>query len=82
MGHYKGYTISDFENLLQLLSSIKGKFMLSSYPSQILNQYVSRNNWKTIEYELYRPSGGGTKVEVLTMNYQKQIAKEMELFAI
>ena len=82
MGHYGGYTIEDFEKLLQLLSSIKGKFMLSSYPSEILNRYAFQNNWKMIEYELHRSAGGGRKVEVLTMNYHTRMAKEMELFAV
>lgn len=81
MGHYGGYTIDDFEKLLRLLSSIKGKFMLSSYPSEILNRYAFQNNWKMIEYELPRSAGGGRKIEVLTMNYQTRMAKEMELFA-
>lgn len=30
-GHYKGYTINDFENLLKLLETVSGKFMLSSF---------------------------------------------------
>jgi DNA adenine methylase len=42
MGHYGGYTISDFENLLLLLTEIKGKFMLSSYPSDILSAYAKK----------------------------------------
>jgi DNA adenine methylase len=69
MGHYGGYTISDFESLLKLLSTLKGKFMLSSYPSGILSEYVGRNNWKMVELELPRAAGHGRKVEVLTMNY-------------
>lgn len=69
MGHYGGYTINDFENLLQLLTAIKGKFMLSSYPSDILSVYVNKSNWTAIELDLPRAAGGGRKVEVLTMNY-------------
>lgn len=70
MGHYGGYTIADFERLLQLLSGIKGKFMLSSYPSEILTQYTIKYGWNAIEYDLPRAAGGGRKVEVLTMNYR------------
>lgn len=81
MGHYGDYKIGDFDKLLRLLSTIEGKFMLSSYPSEILNRYIVQNNWKMLEYELPRPAGGGKKIEVLTMNYQTRIAKEMELFA-
>jgi DNA adenine methylase len=42
MGHYGGYTLDDFERLLQVLTSIKGKFMLSSYSSDILSSYAER----------------------------------------
>jgi len=44
-GHYNGYSVEDFENLLKLLSSIKGKFLLSSYPSPILQKYAKENGW-------------------------------------
>ena len=70
MGHYGGYTKANFEALLQLLSGLKGKFMLSSYPSEILTEYVRVYQWKMIEFELPRSAGGGRKIEVLTMNYE------------
>ena len=50
-GHYDGYTIEDFERLLQLLSKIEGKFLLSSYPSEILKQYSKENQWNTISFK-------------------------------
>lgn len=37
--HYKGYTESDFINLLNCLQNIKGKFLMSSYPEKVLMQY-------------------------------------------
>lgn len=70
MGHYGGYKLGDFENLLNLLSTVKGKFMLSSYPSEILTDYAQRQGWNMIEFDLPRAAGGGRKVEVLTMNYE------------
>jgi DNA adenine methylase len=69
MGHYGGYTVADFERLLQTLTTLKGKFMLSSYPSGILSEYVTKAGWRMIEIELPRAAGGGRKKEVLTMNY-------------
>jgi DNA adenine methylase len=69
MGHYAGYTINDFESLLQLLTTLKGKFILSSYPSEVLSEYVCKAGWRMIEFELPRSAGGGRKVEVLTMDY-------------
>jgi DNA adenine methylase len=70
MGHYDGYTIEDFKRLLQLLTNLEGKFMLSSYPSNTLTKYALKQGWNVIEYDLPRAAGGGRKVEVLTMNYQ------------
>jgi DNA adenine methylase len=70
MGHYGGYKLGDFENLLNLLSTLKGKFMLSSYPSEILTDYAQKQGWNMIELDLPRSAGGGRKIEVLTMNYK------------
>jgi DNA adenine methylase len=69
MGHYGGYTVDDFERLLQLLATLNGRFMLSSYPSGILSEYSNKNGWKMIEIEQARSAGSGRKVEVLTLNY-------------
>lgn len=38
-GHYKGYTSSDFLNLLNCLQNIKGKFLLTCYPEKELLDY-------------------------------------------
>lgn len=72
LGHYKGYTESDFEDLLKLLSTIKGKFLLSSYPSELLNKYIKQNKWQT--KSIYgrvsiNMGAGKDKIEVLTANY-------------
>jgi DNA adenine methylase len=71
MGHYGGYTLGDFESLLSLLTNVNGKFMLSSYPSDVLNNYAKEAGWHTQELDLSRSAGssGGRKTEVLTMNY-------------
>src|SRR6185437_184929 len=44
-GHYDGYSEQDFENLLITLSQIKGKFLLSSYPSNVLLKHAKANGW-------------------------------------
>ena len=44
-GHYKGYTLDDFERLLSKLKNIKGKFILSSYPEEILMKYRDECGW-------------------------------------
>lgn len=75
MGHYDGYSIDDFEALLKLLSCINGKFLLSSYPSDILSNYTGMHNWKTLTFNasvsVNAKSGHPKKkTEVLTANYQ------------
>lgn len=74
MGHYKGYTESDFEALLSMLSGINGKFLLSSYPGELLDRYIKVNSWHSIKREMtvtVNIKGGNPKrkTEVLTANY-------------
>jgi len=73
-GHYDGYSQEDFNSLLSLLDTIKGKFLLSSYRNKALSTYTKRNGWYTIEIKMACSVSGRcgtklTKVEVLTANY-------------
>jgi len=73
-GHYDGYSEQDFENLLVKLSAIKGKFLLSSYPSELLKKYTKQNNWQmwSLEQNVTINNKSGylkRKIEVLTANY-------------
>jgi len=74
-GHYDGYSIDDFEELLKTLSSLQGKFLMSSYPSDILTKYSKENGWYTRKVEQSVSVANGTggsgkkKIEVLTANY-------------
>jgi DNA adenine methylase len=74
-GHYDGYTIEDYERLLQALSKIEGRFILSSYPSEILDVFTARYGWKTVKFEQTVSVGinngkpGKSKIEVLTANF-------------
>ena len=71
MGHYDGYTIEDFELLLRTLSKIEGKFLLSSYPSDMLDKFATKHNWHSFEVEMRVSTSnkGKRKREVLTANY-------------
>ena len=74
-GHYDGYSMEDFEQLMKALSVIKGKFLLSSYPSDILKSYTKANSWQMREVEqsvsVNAKSGYlKRKVEVFTANYK------------
>lgn len=74
-GHYDGYTKEDFEMLLSTLAVIDGKFLLSSYPSDLLAEYSLKHKWKTKKIEQRVSVANGTgkpgknKTEVLTANY-------------
>ncbi|MBQ0733937.1 DNA adenine methylase [Aquimarina celericrescens] len=75
MGHYKGYKEKDFIELLELLSKIKGKFLLSSYPSETLNEFMKKQNWDqhAIERKVaVTKQTNKKKTEVLTANYDIQ----------
>lgn len=75
-GHYSGYSEADYKNLLETLSKVKGKFLLSSYPSDILTEYTQANGWYTKAFDkplsARKAEDGktrGRKIEVLTANY-------------
>lgn len=74
MGHYDGYSEQDFENLLKQLSGVQGKFLLSSYPSKLLQSYVKAHGWYMWSVEQNVSVNAKSrrlkrKVEVLTANY-------------
>lgn len=77
-GHYDGYSAHDFESLLITLSNIKGKFLLSSYPSDILKHFTKEFKWNTFKVEqsvsVNAKSGYlKRKEEVFTANYPLNI---------
>jgi DNA adenine methylase len=72
-GHYKGYSENDFIELLETLKQVKGKFLLSSYPSDVLRKYTSDNSWERKVFEkkiAVSKNAKGLKEEVLTANYK------------
>ena len=69
---YDDYSIAMFKTLLSTLSTIEGKFLLSSYPSDILTEYTTTCKWftKEIKKEVSVNNGKNKiKTEVLTANY-------------
>jgi DNA adenine methylase len=73
-GSYKGYTIDDYKKLLETIAGIKGKFLLSSYPLQILEEYKNTNKWNQLEINKSLDMSSNLKetkrkTEVLTKNY-------------
>lgn len=73
-GHYDGYSLDDFRNLLEVLSQIKGKFILSSYPSPVLKEYTKREKWDNIAIEQIvsvarKKTNQKKKTEMITANF-------------
>lgn len=71
-GHYGGYTREDFVRLLETLARIKGRFLLSSYPSPELVEFTRVHCWHTVQFEQLvsvNKGSGKKKIEVLTANY-------------
>lgn len=78
MGHYGGYTEKDLEQLLLWCEGCKGKFLLSNYNSDLLNEFIRRNGWNKIEVtkRLQAPLiKVKDKTEVLVFNYTKSDLK-------
>jgi DNA adenine methylase len=73
-GHYDGFSVQDFVALLDVLSSIKGRFLLSSYPLTELDSFVQKRKWfqRRIEQRISVNKGYSSrkKTEVLTANFQ------------
>ena len=80
-GHYSGYTDENLEELLSLLSTIKGKFILSNYWCETLHEYVERCKWlyreinvnlrvANLGYRQIRKEPTQCRTEVLVYNYQ------------
>ncbi|MEA5259459.1 DNA adenine methylase [Arcicella aquatica] len=73
-GHYKGYTLEDFKALLDACVNLQGKFLLSSYPENLLMEYREKFGWQHEDHVKNlsvdgKKSIGKTKTECLTWNY-------------
>lgn len=76
-GHYDDYSQEDFDQLLQLLSQIKGKFLLSSYPNATLDKLRKQYGWdqRQVDQKVTVASkfSQKPKTEVLTANYDLSV---------
>jgi DNA adenine methylase len=84
-GHYDGYSIEDYQMLLEYLANIEGKFLLSSYPSDLLNKFRDEHQWEQREIEMAMNVNAKSmnrkarKTEVVTANYSLDHGQQ-ELF--
>lgn len=69
-GHYKGKE-EVFYRLLDILPSLKAKWLMSSYPNEVLFQKRKEFNWNTKDIvQRLLINRNKTKLECLTMNYE------------
>lgn len=46
-GHYRGYSIGDYQDLIEKLKNVQGSFILSNYP----NSTIVPEEWEKIQFE-------------------------------
>ena len=67
------------EALLELLSGIQGKFILSGYPSKMYDDAAQKHGWKRAEYAIPNNASRNkikdTKTECIWMNYDYEVTK-------
>ncbi|MDR1113333.1 MAG: DNA adenine methylase [Bacteroidales bacterium] len=74
MGHYSGmFNEQSLIELLDLLSEVRGKFMLTMYPNEIIGQYADKNKWIIHRIDrciyAYKASARRRQEEWLVCNY-------------
>lgn len=69
-GHYGGYKEAEYRVLLEAGAEAKGKFLLSSFPNEVLKEFVEKHNWYYVEVDMHKSSSNkGRKIEALAANY-------------
>ena len=80
-GPYGGYTLQNFIALLDRLTVLKAKFLLSSYDCEVLSEYIQKNNWnqKLLDKPLLVNGNSKRKIESLVYNYQVNQSTDLKL---
>lgn len=80
-GSYAHYTESDYENLLNMLKTLKGKFMLSSFHNEFLRIFVEQNteNLGLNILEINQMSMAGNSDGNSTEEIQKGVKKSRKM---
>lgn len=83
-GHYEGsFNEQNMEDLLKLLEAIQGKFMLTMFPFDMIEEYAKRNNW--LIYRIERTISASKtnrrkQEEWIVCNYESVGNKQTTLF--
>lgn len=84
MGHYAGmFNDGNLKDLLNLLCAIAGKFMLTMYPSEVINDFAKSNNWHIHEVERQVSAGNVSarrkQIEWIVVNYDIPVSSVTSL---
>lgn len=75
--HYRGYSMKDFTTLLEVISDLKGKFILSNFSNQSLTYHLKKNNWIISKFKMPNKVTNFTnprsKTEILIKNFKTNI---------
>lgn len=75
-------TVTDHRRLLGVLSGIKGKFLLSGYPSELYDTHSRGYGWNRIDIEIDNKASSQKvkpkKTESLWMNYDMEGGKDVD----
>lgn len=83
-GHYEGcFNEQNMEDLLKLLKTVKGKFMLTMFPLPMIEKYALKNDWiiHRIERTISASKTSRRKQEEwMVCNYKNTTGKQITLF--
>jgi DNA adenine methylase len=84
MGHYSGmFNDECLQELLKLLATLEGKFMLTMYPNESIQEVAKFNGWRIIEVERQisacKASARRKQIEWIVINYEIESVAEASL---
>lgn len=83
-GHYEGsFNAQNMEDLLKLLETVKGKFMLTMFPLDMIEQYAIKNGWHIHRIERIISAAKTNRrkqEEWMVCNYDAPHGKQTSLF--
>ena len=87
-GEYREQEMSteDHQELLESLTNLQGKFILSGYPSDLYDSFSARCGWHTVDFDLPNNASARKskerKTERLWMNYEPHTTEPSDCIAV
>ena len=70
-GHYGGYMQEDLEKLVFLLTTIRGSFLLSNYPSEFVDEIAKQQGWERFEFSASCSAAKNTRQKRVEVVWRK-----------